>query len=214
MLVDVSSVAVAHALAAQVAGRAGVLDVVPAARTLLVRCVDEQVAMDVESEFSSRAEPGVGSTATATARSGREVAIEVVYDGEDLPAVAAGAGLTADEVIARHTGATYTAAFAGFAPGFVYLTGLDPVLATPRLAVPRTRVPAGSVALAADMSAVYPRSSPGGWNLLGRTGAVLFDLARTRPALIEPGDTVRFVAVAEVVAEGDGAGDRHGRGSA
>jgi len=209
VLVDVSSVAVAHALATRVAGRAGVLDVVPAARTLLVRCADERVAVEVESELSSRDEPDVGSTATAG--SGREVAIEVVYDGEDLPAVAAGAGLTSAEVIARHTGATYTAAFAGFAPGFVYLSGLDPVLATPRLAVPRTRVPAGSVALAADMTAVYPRSSPGGWNLLGRTRAVLFDLARPRPALIEPGDTVRFVAMADVVADVDGVADGHGR---
>lgn len=192
MLVDVSAVAVAHALAAQVVGLPGVVDVVPAACTLLVRCADAQVALALEADLSSRDAPEAGA---ATAGSHREIVIEVVYDGADLAVVAAGAGLTPAEVVARHAGATYAAAFAGFAPGFVYLTGLDPVLATPRLAVPRTRVPAGSVALAADMTAVYPRSSPGGWNLLGRTGAVLFDLARPRPALIEPGDTVRFVDV-------------------
>ncbi|GMA30741.1 5-oxoprolinase subunit PxpA [Litorihabitans aurantiacus] len=189
VLVDVASAAVAHVLAEQLRGREGVLDVVPAARTLLVRCAEPAEALDLAAELAEKDEPA----ADVGPGGGREVVIEVVYDGQDLARVADLAGLGVDEVIRRQTGATYTAAFAGFAPGFCYLEGLDPALATPRLDVPRTRVPAGSVAVAAGMTAVYPRASPGGWNLLGRTDAVLFDLERETPALIEPGDRVRFV---------------------
>jgi KipI family sensor histidine kinase inhibitor len=123
----------------------------------------------------------------------REIAIPVAYDGLDLDEVASLTGLAVDEVVAIHSGTTYTAAFLGFAPGFAYLTGLDERLVVPRRAEPRVRVPGGTVAIATWYSGVYPRESPGGWRLLGRTDAALFDPARERPALIAAGDTVRFV---------------------
>lgn len=121
------------------------------------------------------------------------VEVPVTYDGEDLGEVAELTGLAVDEVVAIHSGTTYTAAFLGFAPGFAYLVGLDERLAVPRRAEPRERVPGGSVAIAGPYSGVYPRETPGGWRLLGRTDAELFDAARARPALIEAGDRVRFV---------------------
>ncbi len=122
----------------------------------------------------------------------REVEIAVRYDGADLADVAAHAGVSPEEVVARHVAASYEVAFCGFMPGFAYLLGGDPLLAVPRLDAPRQSVPAGSVALGGPYSAVYPRESPGGWRLIGTTGAVLFDQERERPALLEPGMTVRF----------------------
>jgi KipI family sensor histidine kinase inhibitor len=120
------------------------------------------------------------------------VEIEVDYDGADLDEVAAATGLSADEVVVAHAGTVFTVAFCGFAPGFAYLTGLPPELHLPRRSSPRTRVPEGSVAIADAFSAVYPRSSPGGWHLLGRTEARLWDLTRDVPGLLQPGDRVRF----------------------
>ena len=122
------------------------------------------------------------------------VEISTVYDGPDLAEVARLTGLGEDEVVARHCAATYTVGFLGFAPGFAYLVGGDPLLAVPRRADPRVRVPAGSVAIAGPYSGVYPRESPGGWRLLGRTELVLFDETRRPPALLALGDHVRFVA--------------------
>ena len=119
--------------------------------------------------------------------------IEVVYDGEDLHEVARITGLDPEEVVRRHRDGDYEVAFCGFSPGFAYLRGLDPALVVPRLPSPRTVVPAGSVAVADTWSAVYPRRSPGGWRLPGRTDAVLWDLARPAPALLVPGTRVRFV---------------------
>lgn len=142
---------------------------------------------------------------------GREVVVETVYDGADIEAVAALTGLSTEGVVDAHTGRAWTAAFGGFAPGFVYLAGGDRRLDAPRLETPRTAVPAGSVALGGPFSAVYPRRSPGGWRLIGRTAAVLWDLDREPPALVRPGDTVRFRAVRDVAllagpsAGGDGA---------
>jgi KipI family sensor histidine kinase inhibitor len=121
------------------------------------------------------------------------VEIAVRYDGDDLHAVAAETGLAPHHVVEVHASVTYTVAFCGFAPGFAYLTGLDQRLHLPRLSTPRTRVPAGSVAIAAEYAGVYPRSSPGGWRLLGRTDADLFDPDRREPALLTPGTRVRFV---------------------
>jgi KipI family sensor histidine kinase inhibitor len=121
------------------------------------------------------------------------VEIAVTYDGEDLSEVASLTGLSVDDIVSVHTAATYTAAFLGFAPGFAYLTGLDERLVVPRREQPRERVPSGSVAIAGPYSGVYPRVTPGGWRLLGRTDAVLFDSRREQPALIQAGDTVRFV---------------------
>ena len=100
--------------------------------------------------------------------------------------------LAVDDVVAAHTGTRWQVGFAGFSPGFAYLVGGDPRLAVPRRAEPRPRVRAGSVALAGEFSGIYPRESPGGWQLIGRTDAVLWDLGRTRPALLTPGMWVRF----------------------
>jgi KipI family sensor histidine kinase inhibitor len=126
---------------------------------------------------------------------GRLAEVPVRYDGEDLPAVADRLGLAVDEVVARHTAPTYTVACLGFSRGFPYLDGLDPVLRLPRRDTPRPRVPAGSVAIAADQAGIYPLASPGGWHLLGRTDVPLFDVHRQPPALLAPGDRVRFVPV-------------------
>lgn len=122
--------------------------------------------------------------------------LAVRYGGEhgpDLDALASEAGLSPREVVDLHAGTTYEVLFLGFAPGFAYLGGLPAPLQVPRLATPRPRVPAGSVAIAGDMTAVYPHTSAGGWRLLGRTDATLFDPGSARPARLRPGDRVRFV---------------------
>ena len=129
--------------------------------------------------------------------SGNQVTIEVTYDGPDLPAVAEHCGLNIAEVIAAHTGSSWTVGFAGFAPGFAYLTDGDPRLEVPRLDHPRPQVAAGSVGLAGKFSGIYPRSSPGGWQLIGSTTAVMWDLDRPLPALLQPGDTVTFKQVGQ-----------------
>jgi KipI family sensor histidine kinase inhibitor len=168
---------------------AAIVDQVPATRTLLLRVRDGADARELPvlrwwAARSQRArESGVG-----------EVVLRVDYDGADLADVARLTGCTPDEVVARHTGSVYTVAFGGFMPGFAYLTGLDPALRVPRLDSPRERVPPGSVAIADEFSAVYPAASPGGWRLLGRCDAVLFDVDREPPALLQPGARVRFVA--------------------
>ena len=118
--------------------------------------------------------------------------------GEGLLLTTADAlGLSVEELIRRHTSATYTVAFCGFSPGFAYLRGLDPALHVPRRPTPRTKVPAGSVAIAAGYSCVYPTSSPGGWHLLGRSDVRVFDVDRPEPALLRPGMTVSFTEKAE-----------------
>ena len=125
----------------------------------------------------------------------RLVEIRVRYDGLDLAEVAEHAGLSVLEVVALHTEAEYVALFVGFLPGFAYLGGLDARLAVPRRAVPRAVVAAGSVAIGGALTAVYPFASPGGWNVIGRTDAVMFDARRSPAAAIAPGDRVRFVEV-------------------
>ena len=125
----------------------------------------------------------------------REHVIAVRYggdDGPDLGGVAVAAGMTLDDVVDLHAGTAYEVLFLGFAPGFAYLGELPDPLALPRLATPRTRVPAGSVAIADRLTAAYPAASPGGWRLLGRTDAILFDPAADPPVLLRPGDRVRF----------------------
>ena len=118
--------------------------------------------------------------------------ISVRYGGEGLDAVATALSMTAEEVVRRHSGASYTVAFLGFAPGFAYLTGLDPRLRLPRLTTPRTRTPAGAVAMAGEFTGIYPQATPGGWHVLGLATPCLFDAARASPALLSPGDQVRF----------------------
>ncbi|GAA0229942.1 5-oxoprolinase subunit PxpB [Cryptosporangium japonicum] len=175
------------ALRAEIVRRAlpGVEDVVPGARTVLVRFRPGTRA-DLSWAASWRAPE-------AAERAGHEVEIPVHYDGPDLAEVAAYADLTPGDVVARHSGAVYTVAFTGFAPGFGYLTGLPEPLRVPRRSTPRTRVPTGAVGLAGEFTGVYPRPSPGGWQLIGHTDRTLWDLAADPPALLTPGDRVRFV---------------------
>jgi 5-oxoprolinase (ATP-hydrolysing) subunit B len=136
----------------------------------------------------------VHTTAVPSRPVGRDpVELHVVYDGADLAEVAAETGLSVDEVVARHTAADYVVRFCGFAPGFAYLDGLDHRLHVARRPQPRTAVPAGSVAIAGEFTGVYPHPSPGGWRLLGRTDAPLWDVGRDPPALLAAGTPVRFV---------------------
>jgi KipI family sensor histidine kinase inhibitor len=128
------------------------------------------------------------------------VVIPVIYDGADLEAVATQLGVSVEAVVELHSGAEFVVAFMGFSPGFPYLVAegggaVEGLLELPRLATPRTEVPSGSVAVAAGYCGIYPRGSPGGWNLLGRTGVVLFDAERRPPALLAPGTCVRFEPV-------------------
>lgn len=144
-------------------------------------------------------EHALRASVNAPAREPREITIPVRYGGEhgpDLAHVAEAKGLTPDEVIALHAGATYTVHMIGFLPGFPYLGGLDPRLATPRRDAPRAAVPAGSVGIGGEQTGVYPMRSPGGWQLIGRTPLHLFDASREEPALLRIGDRVRFKAIA------------------
>ena len=157
----------------------GVVDIVPGARSILVT-VDPRVL-----PLAARPADEAG------ARGGAPVEIDVVYDGEDLADVAALLGIDPREVVERHTSGVWTVAFGGFAPGFGYLAGV-PGLEVPRRTSPRPRVPAGAVALAGEFSGIYPRVSPGGWQLIGTTRAVLWDPEREPAALLQPGSAVRF----------------------
>ena len=170
---------------------AGVREMVPAARTLLVHYEPSSTsAVAVVTALRERA--AQVSLGQSDAPPARVVEIPVHYHGEDLSEVAELLGIAEREVIARHTGQPWQAAFAGFAPGFVYLAGGHPGFQLPRRKTPRTRVPAGSVALAGDFSAVYPTASPGGWQLIGVTGVPMWDLARAEPAFVQPGFGVQF----------------------
>jgi KipI family sensor histidine kinase inhibitor len=184
-LVEAESIDEVHALAQLRV--AGVIQVIPGARTLLVECADVPAAADLYRTCVLQEErPSLQDTTSV---------IDVVYDGEDLADVARATNLTVDEVVAAHTGAEYRVALCGFTPGFAYISGLPDTLRLPRRATPRERVPAGSVAIAGEWTGVYPRSSPGGWHLLGTTTAVMWDVERDPPALLAPGDGVRFRAV-------------------
>ncbi|MEP6802518.1 MAG: urea amidolyase family protein [Acidobacteriota bacterium] len=182
-----SAVALAKSLASRFRG--GLEDAVPGARTLFCafdpgRISHEELALEIE------AAPRLPAHAVA----GRRHAIDVVYGGPDLESLAGRSGLSEEEFCARHAAAEYRVAFLGFAPGFAYLTGLPPELSAPRLSTPRPRVPAGSVAVAGGYSGIYPADSPGGWNLIGHAGVLLFDPDRDPPALLAPGDRVIFQA--------------------
>ncbi|WP_260853315.1 urea amidolyase family protein [Kocuria palustris] len=202
--------------------------------SLLVECADLADAVAVHAALSEDGYRGVGGASTVLIRTadrpaleaalariprgsladqpGREITLDVVYDGEDLHELADSLGVSADGLIAWHTAEPWIAAFAGFAPGFLYcarslesVEGLElpePLRGTPeipRRSTPRTAVPAGSVGLAGQFSAVYPRSSPGGWQLLGRTTTPMVDLRRDPPALLAPGDRLTYRAVREAV---------------
>lgn len=174
-----------------------VTDVVPAARTVLLLTA---TGADLPALAQRVAEVAAGVTVGPGGAAARQedadvLEIPVRYDGPDLDEVATLTGLSRTEVIAAHTGMPWRVAFGGFAPGFAYLVGGDPRVRVPRRARPRPSVPAGAVGLAGEFSGVYPRSSPGGWQLVGTTRAVLWDVDRDPPALLGPGTTVRFVDV-------------------
>jgi KipI family sensor histidine kinase inhibitor len=224
LLVDVGSQEAAHRLRQRVlaGGLQGVVEVIVGAQTVLVEVDPDQVdlaqlgerlagwAGDVlwpRTEATvgpSAARPvPAGPSASAYPEAGCEghlpaVEIPVVYDGPDLEAVAQEVGMAPEEVAARHASGEYTVGFMGFSPGFGYLDGLDESLWVPRLASPRQRVPAGSVAMAGRHTAVYPQATPGGWRLLGRTDRCLFDPATSPPTPLAPGRRVRFVRVYEL----------------
>ena len=187
MLVEVDGTGEALDLARFVrTTRLDIADVVPGATTVLLDGVTGGAAAvrDVLAGWSPGDDPAPGDL----------VEVPVTYDGEDLDDIAERWGTDRDGVVARHTATTFTSVFCGFAPGFAYLTGLPDELAVPRRETPRTRVPAGAVALAGSWCGVYPTASPGGWRVLGRTDAALWDADREQPALLAPGTRVRFVA--------------------
>lgn len=170
---------------------AGLVELIPAAQTVLVRFEQAHQALTFARTFTGAASTDIRREAS------REQLIDVVYDGEDLADVAEHTGLSIEKVIEAHTQQLWSVAFAGFAPGFFYLHAEENVLEVPRRASPRTAVPSGAVGLAGQFSGIYPRTSPGGWQLIGHTNAPLWDLSQNPPALLEPGNTVRFRAVRE-----------------
>ncbi|MEO8284124.1 MAG: 5-oxoprolinase/urea amidolyase family protein [Pseudarthrobacter sp.] len=171
----------------------GQVDVLAAAETVMVKADSPTSARRMASLLLEL------DLAVQSHAEGKLVTIDTVYDGEDLAEVGRLTGLGAEGVVAAHTGQVWTVAFGGFAPGFGYMVGENQALEVPRRSSPRTEVPAGSVALAGNYSAVYPRKSPGGWQLIGRTAAHMWDLSREQPALAAPGDRVQFRAVRELV---------------
>lgn len=174
----------------------GQVDVLAAAETVMITA-DSTASIRSIAEQIQHLDLSGSATFDDTLR-----VIETVYDGEDLDAVAELTGLSRDGVVEAHTAQIWTAAFGGFAPGFAYLAGENQRLEVPRRESPRTAVPAGSVALAGNFSAIYPRQSPGGWQLIGRTAARMWDLDREQPALVVPGNRVQYKAVREIVEMG------------
>ncbi|GAA4090369.1 5-oxoprolinase subunit B family protein [Nonomuraea soli] len=195
LLVETGSLAQSHRIDALLRSERppGVVEIVPGPETVLVVAPGADMPR-------LRGHLGALLAATTAPITGEHdvsppaepIVIPVIYDGEDLESVAEAAGLTPDEVVTRHTSSDLVVGWLGFAPGFAYLTGLDPALHLPRLTTPRTSVPAGSVAVAGPYSAVYPSASPGGWRLLGRTGERIWDVRADPPSRFRPGMRVRF----------------------
>ena len=183
VLVDVASPTQAAALAAWARGRVDAAEIVPAARTVLFDAVASPEALRSALD---------GWIPTEESPPGPLVEIPVVYDGADLAFVAEAWGVPVGEVAARLGSLELVSAFCGFAPGFAYLAGLPREWHLPRLESPRSRVPAGSVALAGEWCGVYPSASPGGWRIVGRTSTTLWDATREPPAVLAPGTRVRF----------------------
>ncbi|OAB89091.1 allophanate hydrolase [Janibacter melonis] len=167
-------------------------DLVPAARTLLVVARRTTNLADLATQIRAAA---TRADRSGPAQTAGDVEIPVRYDGPDLAEVAERTGLSQAEVVAAHTGTPWRVGFGGFAPGFAYLVGGDPRLEVSRRSEPRTKVPVGAVGLAGEFSGIYPRESPGGWQLIGSTDVVLWDADRDPPALLAPGTTVRFTEV-------------------
>ena len=187
VLVEPDDASTVLLLAAVLGKVRGVREVIPAARTVLVRAAPAVLAGLPQQLPALVSDGGAGASADVD-----QVVLDVRYDGPDLATTADELGISAAELVRRHAAADYVVAFCGFAPGFAYLRGLDESLHVARRSEPRTRVPAGSVGIAGEFTGVYPRESPGGWRLLGSTGAALWDLERTPPALLTPGACVRF----------------------
>ncbi len=178
----------------------GVLDIVPASRTVLLKLAGprHQAATRARLDRLRVERASVDADAASTdlrADVTIDVTIDVVYDGEDLDEVARLTELSLDQVVAAHTAVPMRVGFGGFVPGFAYLVGGDERLHVPRRAEPRTRVPVGSIGLAGEFSGIYPRETPGGWQLIGRTNAGLWDVERDPPALLTPGTWVQFRAI-------------------
>lgn len=169
----------------------GVCELVPAARTVLVS--GEAGPPELPADLLAGIVEEARRPSPPTSRA--EVIIPVYYDGADLDLVARTAELSVPEVVELHSGAAYTVAFCGFSPGYGYLIGLPEPLQQARLADSRPRVPAGSVGIAGTFTGVYPRSSPGGWRLIGHTDEVMFDPEADPPSRLAPGDRVRFTPV-------------------
>lgn len=210
-----------HALAARIVAvrPPWLCDIVPAYAALALHVdpahplAGDRFALDLVEDWLAGL-PGVDADA-AGGTVAAMLEIPVCYDpscAPDLDALAARAGLGRDEAVARHCAPDYTVAMIGFAPGFPYLLGLDPALATPRHATPRTRVPAGSVGIGGGQTGIYPAASPGGWQIVGRTPTVLFDPHRASPSLLQPGQRLRFVSIslAEYTALAPAADDARG----
>ncbi len=188
---ELSSLVVGQSFAIRAAGIIGVTDVVPAYATLAVHYDPLVIGYTDLSERISSCIASPESIEHATPAAALHI-IDVRYDGEDIEEVAGRTRLSIDEVIAIHSGQEYRVYVIGFVPGFAYLGMLDERLALPRRDSPRKRVPAGSVAIADRQTGIYPSSTPGGWNLIGTTSAILFDPDREQPALFKAGDRVRF----------------------
>lgn len=174
----------------------GVTETIPAAATVLVYIDPRQISLQRAAELISALD--LEAVAATTTNPGSHIEIPTVYTGPDLEPLANRLQLSPQQLIALHGEITWTAAFGGFAPGFMYLVSQDFPFTVPRLASPRAAIPAGSVALAGGFSAVYPQQSPGGWQLIGHTEVVMWDTQRPQPSLVQPGDTVRFVNQATV----------------
>lgn len=206
--VDIGLNAQVHAVARRLRTEAlhGVLDIAPAYASILLRfdpaawddASDRPPHARVEQALRAALAHAPSPAASSDDAESRIVEIPVCYGGThgpDLEALAAHAGMSSGEVVARHAAAFYTVAMLGFAPGFPYLLGLDPALHMPRRATPRTRVPAGSVAIGGAQTGIYSRELPGGWNLIGRTPLALFNPWQAPPCLLAPADRVRFRAI-------------------
>lgn len=169
----------------------GIAEIIPAAATVLVHIDPALVHLSDAAQLI--AELDCEDTEDQASSAHSHIEIPVSYSGPDLESLARHLQLSPQKLIKLHGELTWTAAFGGFAPGFMYLVSEDFPFTVPRLASPRTAIPAGSVALAGGFSAVYPQSSPGGWQLIGHTEVAMWDTQRRNPALIQPGDTVRFI---------------------
>jgi KipI family sensor histidine kinase inhibitor len=199
--VEVAERSAALAGAIRAASLDNVTDVVPAIAAVTVYY---DISSDGASEIASRRaarQAALRDVVAAAMRQQQPLAtfethtIPVRYDGQDLEEVAARTGLTREDVIARHSAREYRVLAIGFLPGWAYMGPLDKALSLPRRSTPRTRIPAGSVAIAGMQTGIYPRVSPGGWHLIGSTDVVLFDPGRAKPALFAPGDRVCFAPI-------------------